>query len=220
MLTPRAVLTRFGLLFLASGAFHVGVWIAAGLPSLAGDVSWRKPIVFGFSIGVLFLSLGWIAGLLPQTRRLRREAWAFSALLVAELALIDMQQWRGVASHFNTATPFDAGVFRLMGLLITAAAVIILVWTVRLFRTAPAAGWEMVWAARLGMVALNVGNLIGAVMAASQITALKPAHGIALHAIQALPVLAWAVTRLRYPRAWRGESRVSQWWSSWGWQHR
>src|SRR5688572_16986709 len=133
--TPRAqtVMLWGALAFLASGVFHVGVWLVAGMPSLEGLVSWRKPIAFGLSTGVLAASLAWVIGLLPQTTRLYREAVAFVGLIVAELSLIYMQQWRGVGSHFNDATAFDGAVFTTMGVLIMVVAVIIAMWTRRLF---------------------------------------------------------------------------------------
>jgi len=214
------------MLFVASGLFHVGVWWTAGMPTLEGPVSWRKPITFGFSTGVLSLSISWVLGLLPQTPRLVRQAWAFSLLLIAEIALIDMQQWRGVASHFNNATAFDGAVFSLMGALIMSVAVLIAIWTVALFRPAASAvramhagavdaeradrtstSPELLWAARAGMVLLNAGNIIGLIMAASEMTALKPVHGAALHAIQVFPLMVWLAARLGYPRAWRDTSR-------------
>ena len=199
-----------GVLFLASGLFHVGVWIDAGMPSLVGPVTWRKPITFGFSTGVLSLSIAWVLGLLPQTTRLLRQARAFAALLIAEIALIDMQQWRGVASHFNNGTPFDGAVFTTMGVLIVTASVIIAMWTLALFRHPLPTTSSYTFAARAGMLLLNVGNLIGIVMAATQATQLKPLHGAALHAIQAFPVMLWVIGRLRYPRAWHGALHSSQ----------
>jgi hypothetical protein len=197
-----------GVAFTASGLFHVLVWLAAGMPALAGPVSWRKPIVFGLSTGVLTLSLAWVTTLLPQTRRLRRQALVFVALLVAELALIDMQQWRGVGSHFNNATPFDGAVFTAMGVLITIAAAIIAVWTWALFRPAVASP-HLVSSARAGMVLLNIGNAIGMFIAAwgaAQLAAglppnvfgaagqLKVPHAVALHGVQVLPLVAWLAT--------------------------
>ena len=75
------------MLFVLSSAFHLGVWVTAGMPSLEGPVSWRKPMTFGISTGVLSVSLAWVIGLLPQTARRVRQAWFFSLLLIAEVAL-------------------------------------------------------------------------------------------------------------------------------------
>ena len=197
-----------GVLLLASGFFHVAVWAVAGMPSLEGPVSWRKPITFGFSTGILILSLTWVLALMPASVRRARQAKVFSALLVAEIALIDMQQWRGVASHFNNATPFDGAVFTTMGILIVAASAIVALWTRDAFREALDTTPAMAAAVRLGMVMLNVGNLIGIFMSVTNATSVKPLHGVALHMIQALPIAIWFVTRLRYPRAWRDFSRV------------
>ena len=211
--SAQRVAYRLGVLFLASGLVHVGVWLAAGMPSLEGPVTWRKPITFGFSTGVLCLSIAWVLGVLQQTRRLVWQARAFAALLFAEIALIDMQQWRGVASHFNTATPFDGAVFTLMGLLIVAASTIVAAWTIALFRQPLATTPAYAFAARAGMIMLNVGNVVGIVMAATQATQLKPIHGITLHVLQALPVMLWLAARLRYPRAWVHGLRSSRWFS-------
>ena len=54
------LLVLLGLALTASGVMHLFVWLAAGLPSLAGPVSWRKPIVFGLSGGITTLSVAWI----------------------------------------------------------------------------------------------------------------------------------------------------------------
>ena len=206
MKRPKAqsILFWVGVLFIASGLFHVAIWIAAGTPSLVGPITWRKPIVFGLSTGVLSWSLAWVVGLLPETSRLVRQAWAYSALMVAEVGLIDLQQWRGVASHFNAATPLDGAIFTAMGVLIVSAAVIMAIWTRGVFRTLPVARASL-WSARVGMVMLNLGNVIGMIMAASQSTTLKPVHGIALHMLQIVPVAVWVAAQVtvRYPRLWR-----------------
>jgi hypothetical protein len=131
-----------------------------------------------------------------------------------------MQQWRGVASHFNSATAFDSAVFTTMGVLIVAASIIIALWTRDLWREPLAATPAMTSAVRTGMVMLNVGNLIGLMMAATQATALKPVHGVALHVIQVLPVAVWLLAQLRYPRAWRDGSQRSYSPSSLRWLHR
>jgi hypothetical protein len=196
------VLRWTALLFFVSGLFHIGVWLAEGMPSLVGSVTWRKPITFGFSTAVLFLSLSWVLNLLPARTSRDRQAWLFAVLLILEVGLIDMQQWRGVASHFNTATPFDGAVFNAMGALIMTASVIMALWTRDVFREPLATSPAYTWAIRAGMVMLNAGNLIGLVMSVTETTALKPLHGAALHVLQALPVAVWLLGRLRYPPAW------------------
>jgi len=60
--SSQRLLIVFGAVMAATGLFHVGVWLATGQPSLVGPVTWRKPIVFGLSIGVLAWSLAWIIG--------------------------------------------------------------------------------------------------------------------------------------------------------------
>jgi hypothetical protein len=195
-------------------------------------------MTFGFSTGILSLSIAWVLGFLPQTPRLVTQAWLFSVLLIAEIALIDMQQWRGVASHFNNTTAFDGAVFNAMGAIITSVAILIAIWTIALFRSAEnaasakgsplrtsdlksglATSRGLLWAARAGMVMLNVGNLIGISMAVTGTNTLKPLHGAALHAIQVFPVAVWLAMRLRYPRAWRDQSHSARSLSSPDWRH-
>ena len=50
-----------GVVLVASGVFHVVIAILDG-GSWSGDISWRKPILFGFSAGATMISLGWVAG--------------------------------------------------------------------------------------------------------------------------------------------------------------
>jgi hypothetical protein len=206
-LTPsQRLLLAFGAVMAATGLFHVGVWLAAGQPSLVGPVSWRKPIVFGLSIGVLAWSLAWVLGHMQDGRALRIQTRALVGLLTVELLLIDMQQWRGVPSHFNVATTFDAIVFDLMGMLIVSAAVILGWWTWRLFsaphREAPR---EQLAAARAAMLLLGAGNAMGVTLVALGAIVraatgdvphfdgaagnVKLSHAVALHAMQVLPVI-------------------------------
>jgi hypothetical protein len=108
--------------------FHIAVWLANGAPSLVGPVTWRKPIEFGLSGAITTLSLAWVLG-----RLARSPGWDWSAAIsivffVPETLLIDMQQWRGVASHFNYDSAFDAAVFSMMGIFIGVVAVGIATW--------------------------------------------------------------------------------------------
>lgn len=203
-------LVWFGLFTFATGLFHVGVWLAAGMPSLAGPVTWRKPIVFGLSIAVAAWSLAWTIRFLPQGRGLTGLTFTSRAvvwLTMMELALIDMQQWRGVASHFNVGTPFDAAVFAAMGIIILMVAIVIALWTWQLvWRGEPDARPERLLAARAGMLFLTLGNVAGIFLASwgsavqrqighpphafGAAGDVKLTHAVALHGAQVLPVLA------------------------------
>lgn len=201
-----------GLVMLASGIVHVGVWAVDG-GAWEGEVSWRKPILFGVSFGMFLLSAGWVQGALPRSPR---WGWTTTVLTagggVAEVALITAQRWRGVASHFNLATPVDAAIFGLMGTTIVVFAIGITALTLwaalRLRRPAPT-----VLAALVGLGLVMVASAIGSDLINRGLTYVeandavppavvigvagsgKLAHAVALHGIQVLGVLALLLGR-------------------------
>ena len=75
-----------------------------------------KPAKFAISTAIYALTLAWIFTYLDTWPRLKRVVgWTTAIILVAEVALIDLQAARGVTSHFNVATPLDAVMFVLDG---------------------------------------------------------------------------------------------------------
>jgi hypothetical protein len=208
----QRALYRLGALLVASGLVHVVVWFVDG-GAWAGPVSWRKPILFGLSLGLMCLSLGWIQGGMPRGRFI---GWLTTILIgvwsVVEGALITIQRWRGHASHFNDSTPADSKIFAAMAIsigLVTVGIVILEVWAiVRLRGPAPT-----VIATHVGIVLLLVGCSIGGDLIARGEAYLEEtgtipsevvigvagsgrmAHAFALHAVQALVVLALLLGR-------------------------
>jgi hypothetical protein len=83
---------------------------------------WIKPLKFDISITVLLLtSAAFLEGL---ERWEGARTWAGSSLAIAlsiESILITLQAARGVRSHLNISTPFDARVSMLMGLMAVVA---------------------------------------------------------------------------------------------------
>lgn len=210
--SPRqSPLFAAGLLLAVSGLVHLAIWIAQGTPSLAGPVSWRKPILFGVSAGLTALSLGWIAGLLPAARR-AWDVWlsrVLAAGLTAEVGLITLQAWRGVPSHFNHATPLDAGIDTAMTALITVATLGIAVFTVRSFGRLGTTA-DAVVAIRIGLLMLLLSCGMGFVIAGlgeanlaagrppevyGEAGALKFPHGVPMHAVQWLTLVSFLSAR-------------------------
>ena len=112
-----------GLLLLAAGAMPFDHRRILGLNP------WVKPmkfdlsaIVFVFTMAVLLRLLGdgrgWVRGV---------TGWVFGVAMIVETTLISMQSLRGVPSHMNYRTVFDAEVFAVMGLVIALNTMAILV---------------------------------------------------------------------------------------------
>ena len=199
------------ILLLVSGLFHVVVWLASGAPSLVGPVTWRKPIEFGISGAITTGSLAWVMGRLPRSSRWDWSAAILIAFFVPETLLIDLQQWRGVASHFNYDTPFDATVFAMMAIFISIVALGIAILAVRSFRRLDGPP-STALAIRAGMIFLLLGQVLGVLIVANGVGPsstianasivgaageLKVPHALGLHGLQALGVLALILERTR-----------------------
>lgn len=134
---------------------------------VTGTPTWIKPMKFALSLGIYSVTLAWMLTFVPRKGWRRWLAFAVAVLgslmLIGELALIGIQATRGVASHFNNATPFDDAVFSAMGSMITLfwfinLGVAALLATVRLEDRA------LLWGMRLGVGVALVGMALGFVM--------------------------------------------------------
>lgn len=203
-------LAAAGVVLVASGLAHVAVWAAFGGP-WEGPVTWRKPILFGISGGLTSLSLGWAFARLEPRRGDAWVAWAAAAALVVEVLLIDVQRYRGVASHFNRTTRLDSLIYDALGALILVVTLVCIDLTLR-FAWRPPVGMpaDMRCAARAGLALVSVSCLLGiwasvhgewrvrAGLAPETFGAagvVKFPHGAVIHAVQWLPALAWLARR-------------------------
>lgn len=197
-----------GWLLASSGLLHGTIqWIQP--TAWEGPVSWRKPILFGFSSALTAWSLAWVQHRVRPRRWDLVPASAGAIALVIEVALITLQAWRGVPSHFNHATRLDDGIQAAMAglILVVSLAVADLAWRCLLhFDDWP----DLTDAARWGMAFLLVSCLLG--YAASwagewrMAKGLDPSgwgeagvpkfpHGAIMHALQALPIGAWLLNQ-------------------------
>jgi hypothetical protein len=153
-----------GWLLLAVLVFHLVTLVVTGGP-WTGPVSLRKPATFA--------ETGWltcwsVALLLPVLDVGPVRRWIIGAatvlFAVGETAIIGVQAWRGVPSHYNFSTPLDAALMRggaagTAGVFLVGVMVL-LVAAVRSRALAPSG--------RIGVLAggwvLLVGCLVGLVM--------------------------------------------------------
>ena len=188
-----------GFLLLASAIFHTVVLIVTG-GTLKGDVSFRKAISFGEAFGLTAISLAWFLTFVPKKRVIW---WILSSIYAVapfvEVFLVTMQVWRGVPSHFNFTTPFDAAVFSLMGASISLHAPLILgvLLCSVFFLKAPSI---FKWAITSGLLLLVIALVFGIVMIINSSNTIglfgqmKVPHALALHAAKVLPLLALLVS--------------------------
>jgi hypothetical protein len=198
-----------GALLLVSGLVHAGILVVSG-GSWSGPLSLRKPAVFGLSFGITLVTIVWVASFLPLAERTRVALLTiFTAASVLETALVSLQAWRGVPSHFNVETAFDALVARALAVGGIALVVVIVGLTATAFRRNPGVPISLRRAIQVGFVALCGAMATGVTMitrgmmlvfagepAAAYATggALKPTHAVTMHAILVLPLLAWLLS--------------------------
>jgi hypothetical protein len=185
----------------ASAVVHLVVLMVTG-GDWSGAVSFRKPVTFGVSVGLLLWTCGWVMDRLPSRKRLES---VLAAVLVGsglvEVALITTQAWRGVPSHFNFTTTTDSIIFSAMGASIgifSLALVGLAIWASvqrpadRTTRLAVLAGMVLVvtglglgqWVIGLGVeMAQQLGHAPETVLAGEAGVAKFP-HALALHGIQ------------------------------------
>jgi hypothetical protein len=158
----------------------------------------------------------------------------FTAACVLETFLVSLQVWRGVPSHFNVETPFDAAVAQTLALGGFTLVAIIVVLTVAAFRAGTPLRSGLRQAIRAGFAALVGAQIVGGRMIATGMRLvfsgdpqrayatggwLKPVHAALMHGILVLPLLAWWISR----RDWSDRAKalalrmgmaIMDWWSS------
>jgi hypothetical protein len=219
-----------------AGWLHVGLLAVALLllpfdeRTITGLNVWIKPIKFSLA-GVIYLwSLAWLLADVPAAgqRSVRRISRLVALSMVGEIGSIYMQAARGTTSHFNIGSAFDGLVFSFMGVLIMVNTVAI-IWAIGLtLRHRPFGLAAWVWGIRLGLLLFLVGSAVGGSMSArlahtvgaadggaglpflgwsTRHGDLRAAHFLGLHALQALPLAGWLLTR--YAPRFRNAGQVA-----------
>lgn len=222
--TALRVLHRANPVLSGAGWLHVGL-AAGALALLpldhrlvTGAPVWLKPLKFALSGTAFLWTLAWLLADLPAPaqRAVRRLSGGVALSMVVEIAVIFGQAGRGVSSHFNESSALNGLLFGVMGVFIAlntalVAGALYLAWR---YRPHGPAGY--VWGLRLGLLVFLVGSALGGLMIhhrqhtvgapdggpglpglgwSTAAGDLRAAHFLGLHALQALPLLGWALSR-------------------------
>jgi hypothetical protein len=172
--------------------------------TVTGLPIWDKPLKFALSTLIYAVTWAWLIALVREHRPARSARWTHAAgtvaavLLALELVIIVGQAARGETSHFNNATPFDAWLYRTMGVSIAVVWLATLSVTAALFRVRgldPARAVALRAGATIAVVGIGLGFLM-TVPSAAQIAAggdIVGAHTVGLaDGGPGLPFLGWS----------------------------
>lgn len=187
-------------------ALFIGTIIASLLDAriLMGAPVWIKPMKFAISSFLYTATLAWMMSYITgRSRLIKFLAGSIAVTLLVEIGLIFMQAARGIQSHFNYSTPFDAAVFNAMGSLIMIVWVLSLIAAVLLLRQRMA-NTAFAWGLRLGLLISLIGASLGFTMVRptpeqlASMEAGNPATFIGAHSIgvedggEGLPFTGWS----------------------------
>jgi hypothetical protein len=207
--TIERVCYTLGALLLVSGLAHLLILLDNGGTWL-GPLSLRKAMTFGLSFGLTLVTIAWVSSFVDMGDRARAVLLGLFAITsLIETTLVSLQAWRGVPSHFNMATPFDGTVARMLAAGGAVLVAVLVSLTVLAFRSNLATPGGVRLAIRSGFIILLGSMATGGLMIAKGMRlvfaghpeaayatggTLKPLHGVMMHAILVLPLLAWLMT--------------------------
>jgi hypothetical protein len=187
--------------------------------TVTGVNPWLKPAKFAVSIAIYTFTLAWFLPYVSHYRRASRLiSWGTAFVFIGEMICLISQAARGVPSHFNISTAYDARVFTTMGFLIILNTLFVLITLFLFFgKTAPLPR-AYLWGIRLGVLLFfiasiegyaminNMGHTVGmpdggaglpVVNWSTRAGDLRIAHFLGFHALQILPLAGYSFSRWR-----------------------
>jgi hypothetical protein len=224
--SPALYWTGWALLLLALATVPLALLDSR---QLQGVSVWLKPFKFQLSTGVYLLTLALFMAWLPpaalRTKTARYAVWAAVIAGLFEVGYITWQGSQGQASHFNTATPFLATMYTLMGVGAVVLASASLALGVLISRSACGLPPALKLAVVLGLVMTfligtgfggylsgqRAGHWVGGALSDSVGLPLfkwsrsggdlRVAHFFGIHAMHFIPAFALALGWARVPQA-------------------
>jgi hypothetical protein len=170
MIQPLRTLSESNPVLSATGWVHVlllaALIIIAPFDSrtILGISPWIKPMKFSVSIVIYVWTLAWFLRYLANVRAVRRISWGVAISMFAEIFCIVLQAARGTTSHYNVATPLDAAIFGLMGLMVAVNTVLVAWMLLLFFRERLAIPPAYRWGIRLGLALFLFASAEGGIM--------------------------------------------------------
>ncbi|MEM9157530.1 MAG: hypothetical protein AAGB46_00670 [Verrucomicrobiota bacterium] len=218
----RQVAYSVGILALLSGIAHLAAFPFIENASWSGPAGLRKTTIFGISTGLTLITMAWLFRYFQTLPKLHSTIlYTMSAALFIEIIIIDLQRFRGVPSHFNMSTPFDAALWSTMGFFILVFAIVATAQAVLAFgklNASPAmasairsslilfffsqVSGQLIVSHGLSQVVQNGEFVIENIAASTtygEAGNLKLPHAITLHSIQAIPLLGLLIAPLAIP---------------------
>jgi len=180
---------------------------------------WIKPIKFAISIAIYVWTVAWLLEYLRLPSWAKRIiSWGISICMLTEMACIAAQAARGMTSHYNVNTPFDAAIFATMGAMIANNTVLAFVLLILFSVGRREVPRPYLWGIRSGLVIFLAASGIGGMMIAHGSHSvgvkdggpglpivnwstkggdLRAAHFLGLHALQVLPITAFLISKHR-----------------------
>jgi hypothetical protein len=171
---------------------------------ITGMPAWMKPAKFAISSAIYAATVAWLLGYVEiWPRTMRNAGRTIAAVLILEVAIIDIQAARGTTSHFNFNTPLDGILFGVMGtaiLILWLASIVVMLALFRQRFHDRAWGWTL----RLAMLISVIGSGTGGLMTrptAEQVAERRMGHPVVLnggHTVGAMdggpgvPVVGWS----------------------------
>ncbi len=211
------LLTGFSAAMMAAGL----VWAGFETRLYQDALVWVKPFKFALSFVVLFATLAWAADRLSlaaaSARALRWMVAVLAAAFWFEMIYITMQAAQGIGSHYNTGDLYHGLMYSIMGVGAVSLVVGTAVIGRAVWRDTGAkmhadlrfgVGVGFILSAVLTLITAGAlsampGHFIGTPPAGAAVIPLfgwsaavgdlRPAHFLALHAMQAVPLLAWVL---------------------------
>ena len=228
MLEQTSSVLRITALIHAALAVPLALWFMVEAPSIESHHAAWKPFKFALSIGLFLFTMAWLTPWLDVSPRVRTSIdWLLATTMFIEMMAIGIQAIRGRSSHFNETTLLDAVLWKTMmaAIVITSLTMlaVTLVATLRplvdsngsamaplltlawrgglwLFLFVPISGFTM--GGRLSRFVGGVSNqALPVVHWSTTQEDFRVSHFFALHALQALLLLAVLLHELALPES-------------------